>query len=327
MPTADDQIERLATAMGEADRWSLCDNSPDYRAHLPAWKDYEHMARAALEAVAPLLASAESEQGVKAQALAEAADCAAQWRRPSVIKLAAGEMTAGLSAADEAQMALCQLSWIEEGNRVHPHRIECIRKALERLSRTRQPIEPKPSQAGEPEQDAGRELAWFGYWKHEFAERPKDRDIFLAGWDARSRVSQPSQAGEPEQNAGLVERLLKRAAEDQSCADNGQVIVDALAEQMRLFEAREGHNVYAVRMAVDHKSSVKRDQKYADDLRAAAEFIRSRQLAPDADARREALEAAVAALERSVPPQSHCEQHERAIDGLREALAQPGAGR
>ena len=42
----------------------------------------------------------------------------------------------GLSAADEAQMALCQLSWIEEGKDPHPRRIECIRKALERLART-----------------------------------------------------------------------------------------------------------------------------------------------------------------------------------------------
>src|SRR5688500_12329282 len=39
-----------------------------------------------------------------------------------------------LSAADEAQMARCQLAWIEEGKNEPPHRIAVIRKALERLS-------------------------------------------------------------------------------------------------------------------------------------------------------------------------------------------------
>lgn len=73
----------------------------------------------------------------------------------------------------------------------------------------------------------------------------------------------------------LVERLLKRANEDQTCADNSAVVAEALSEQMRLFGAREGHNIYAVRLAVDHQNSVKRDGQYASDLReAAAELTR-----------------------------------------------------
>jgi len=39
-----------------------------------------------------------------------------------------------IGAADEAQMALCQLDWIAQDPDVHPHRLECIRKALERLA-------------------------------------------------------------------------------------------------------------------------------------------------------------------------------------------------
>lgn len=50
MSIPDTMIERVATAIGEADDWSLTNNSPDYRAHLPAWKDYESQARAALDA-------------------------------------------------------------------------------------------------------------------------------------------------------------------------------------------------------------------------------------------------------------------------------------
>ena len=50
MTIPDAMIERVATAIGKADDWSLTDNSPDYRAHLPAWKDYERQTKAALDA-------------------------------------------------------------------------------------------------------------------------------------------------------------------------------------------------------------------------------------------------------------------------------------
>lgn len=73
--------------------------------------------------------------------------------------------------------------------------------------------------------------------------------------------------------SALVERLRKRADEDQRCADNNKVVAEALSEQMRLFEERAGHNTYAVRMAVDHKHSAKRDAMYASDLREAISEI------------------------------------------------------
>jgi hypothetical protein len=71
----------------------------------------------------------------------------------------------------------------------------------------------------------------------------------------------------------LIERLLKRADEDQECADNSAVVASALSGQMDAFHARTGHNVYAVRMAVDHRNSVKRDSQYAADLREAAALL------------------------------------------------------
>lgn len=83
--------------------------------------------------------------------------------------------------------------------------------------------------------------------------------------------------------AELIARLRKRAKEDQACADNSAVIVEALSGQMKLFDDRAGHNVYAVRMAVDHRNSVRRDTQYAADLTEAADHI-------------ETLEARVATL-------------------------------
>lgn len=44
--------------------------------------------------------------------------------------------TEKISAADEAQMALCHLDWIGYLPGVHPHRVSVIRKALERLALT-----------------------------------------------------------------------------------------------------------------------------------------------------------------------------------------------
>jgi hypothetical protein len=72
----------------------------------------------------------------------------------------------------------------------------------------------------------------------------------------------------------LSTRLREQAAHHQDWADNAQAVVEALSEQMRRFEARDGsHNVYAVRMAVDHKSGAKRDAQIAADLREAADLI------------------------------------------------------
>lgn len=75
----------------------------------------------------------------------------------------------------------------------------------------------------------------------------------------------------------LIARLEKRAAEDERCAVNNEVVAALLEPQMRMFEAREGHNVYAVRMAVDHRNGGKRDRQYAADLREAVGLLRALQ--------------------------------------------------
>ena len=78
------------------------------------------------------------------------------------------------------------------------------------------------------------------------------------------------QAEEIAANAeALFARLRKREDEDRKCAANSQVIVDLLQPQMELFDLRDGAhpwNTYAVRMAVDHQNSAKRDRQYAQDI-------------------------------------------------------------
>ena len=72
----------------------------------------------------------------------------------------------------------------------------------------------------------------------------------------------------------LIERLRKRAAEDETCAVNNEAVAEAFSDQMRLFEEGRGqHNIYAVRMAVDHRNSAKRDRQYAADLLEAIELL------------------------------------------------------
>ena len=73
----------------------------------------------------------------------------------------------------------------------------------------------------------------------------------------------------------LAERLQKRADQDRSYAKNNTIVADLLQPQMDAFEARDGHNVYAVRMAVDHRNSAKRDTQWADDLDAAIALTRA----------------------------------------------------
>ncbi|WP_062233094.1 hypothetical protein [Aureimonas sp. N4] len=51
-----------------------------------------------------------------------------------------------VSNAELAQMALCQVSWIEEGKAEHPHRLDAIREALVRLAA----LEPAITCKGEP---------------------------------------------------------------------------------------------------------------------------------------------------------------------------------
>lgn len=69
----------------------------------------------------------------------------------------------------------------------------------------------------------------------------------------------------------LTERLRKRAEEDAKCAENSKVVADLLRPQLEAFEANEDKgNIYAIRMAVDHRNSVERDGQYAADLLEAA---------------------------------------------------------
>lgn len=74
--------------------------------------------------------------------------------------------------------------------------------------------------------------------------------------------------------ADLIERLRDREKRHRECIANSQVVVDLLRPQMDMFNAREGgYNTYAVRMSVDHQSSIRTTTKEADELRDAADAI------------------------------------------------------
>lgn len=103
----------------------------------------------------------------------------------------------------------------------------------------------------------------------------------------------------PTDVAGVVERLEQRAKEDEECADNSRVVADLLSPELARFNERAdtGWNTYAVRMAVDHRNSMERDRRYANDLREAAALISAlsadneRQRKNTAEAIREGLAA------------------------------------
>jgi len=74
----------------------------------------------------------------------------------------------------------------------------------------------------------------------------------------------------------LAERLEKRAKKEREIATNNFVVAQLLDPEFAKFEAREGpYNIYAVRMAVDHRNSAKKDAAFADDLEDAAATIRA----------------------------------------------------
>lgn len=76
----------------------------------------------------------------------------------------------------------------------------------------------------------------------------------------------------------LIERLEKRAEEDEECARNSETVAEALAGELAKFEARDAPwNTYAVRMAVDHRTSAKRDRGLAADLRQAIAILRAKE--------------------------------------------------
>lgn len=69
-------------------------------------------------------------------------------------------------------------------------------------------------------------------------------------------------------NEKLVQRLRKYEKEARETAANCEVVAAALAGQIEALEARTGHNIYAVRLAVDHRNSAKRETQFADDIAA-----------------------------------------------------------
>lgn len=76
----------------------------------------------------------------------------------------------------------------------------------------------------------------------------------------------------------LIERLEKRAKEDDECADNSARVADLLSPELGRFNAREAPwNTYAVRMAIDHRNSMERDRRYAADLREAIALLRAKE--------------------------------------------------
>jgi hypothetical protein len=79
----------------------------------------------------------------------------------------------------------------------------------------------------------------------------------------------------------LAERLEKRAKVEREIAANSAVIVALLEPEFAKFEAREAPwNTYAVRMAVEHRHSAKKDAAFADDLDAAVDALRARTQEP-----------------------------------------------
>lgn len=76
----------------------------------------------------------------------------------------------------------------------------------------------------------------------------------------------------------LIERLEKRAKEDDACADNSRVVADLLLPEVARFNERLAPwNTYAIRMALDHRNSMERDRRYAADLREAIALLRAKE--------------------------------------------------
>lgn len=99
-------------------------------------------------------------------------------------------------------------------------------------------------------------------WKHPFPDRNYDIIAY--------RIVTPApKAADSEHVAELVAKLEAWAKKEDDVAVNSDAVTEALAGQMAAFEARTGHNVYAVRLAVDHASEAKTARKQAALLREA----------------------------------------------------------
>lgn len=78
----------------------------------------------------------------------------------------------------------------------------------------------------------------------------------------------------------LVTTLRSYADREREHAENNRVVAELLQPQVDLFDDRyrencPAHNTYAVRMAIDHRSSAARDETFADELNLAADTLES----------------------------------------------------
>jgi hypothetical protein len=79
----------------------------------------------------------------------------------------------------------------------------------------------------------------------------------------------------PDELEALAVRLAKRAELEREIAANSRIVADLLKPQREAFKGREGHNVYAVRMQIDHQRSAEKDDAFAADLEQAVALIRT----------------------------------------------------
>jgi hypothetical protein len=96
---------------------------------------------------------------------------------------------------------------------------------------------------------------------------------FMTGDPAVAKAAMTSPPTPPGDD--LVERLRKRSKLEREIADNSALVFELLQPEFAKFEAREAFNVYAVRMAVDHKNSAAKDKAFADDLDTLLDRISS----------------------------------------------------
>ena len=74
----------------------------------------------------------------------------------------------------------------------------------------------------------------------------------------------------------LVDRIAERAKTEHDIAKNSAVVAELLQPELDKFEVRIGPwNTYAVRVAIDHRHSAKKDAAFADDLDAVVAHLRS----------------------------------------------------
>jgi short subunit dehydrogenase-like uncharacterized protein len=71
----------------------------------------------------------------------------------------------------------------------------------------------------------------------------------------------------------LIARLRERAERLRKQNESCQRVVDLLQPEMDKFDARTGHDIYTVRMSVDHASNLRTQAKELADLLEAAILI------------------------------------------------------